>query len=106
MYGIHYSKHDHKFWKSRDVHIDRYVTEVVGELSGGANDQIDECADKLPNVETEKICMECGGENDRSYNVCRSCPGHLTLPPAVEFSAFESNGTLCDPYVAFNAIDV
>lgn len=50
--------------------------------------------------------MERGSENDRSYNVCRSCPGHLTLPPAVEFSAFESNGTLCDPYVAFNAIDV
>lgn len=36
-------RYDDKFWKSRDVHIDRYVTEVVGELSGGANDQIDEC---------------------------------------------------------------
>ena len=103
-------KYDDSFRQSRDNHISKNISEVVGEVSrsdgDSFTDKIDEYAEKLSNVETEKVCIECGAPNDKTYRICRNCRGELTTPPDVNFSEFEKDASSCDPYAAFTTVEM
>ena len=69
-------KYDDSFRKSRNLHISKNICEVRGELSDGQADKIDEYAEKLLNVENEKVCIECGAPNDRLTRCVGTVRGH------------------------------
>ena len=47
------------------------------QVSENNSDYVDEHIEKETEVEKEKLCIECGSENDVGYRYCRVCGGAL-----------------------------
>lgn len=63
--------------ETRNSLLGKYLAEVIQDHAETERDHIEKFVEKQIECETEKVCAECGGANDKSYRIWRNCGGPL-----------------------------
>ena len=99
------SKYDGFFRGTRDQHIGQTIENVKKEhIKSHSHDHVDHLVEEQRNADKYKICLLCGGENDKRFRKCRNCGGLLGEHPSPHLSTDEECSQ--SPYNAFADIPI
>ena len=64
---------EYEFRRTRNIHIAHHLRIVESQIGDSKTDYIDKHITDEISAENEKVCVDCGSENDVNYRVCRVC---------------------------------
>ena len=93
------------FRGTRNSFIESRLLSVVNEQKENESDFIDDLLNKKSTVHQEKICLNCGAENESSMRKCTNCKGSVVRED-INISDFYSHTQKQFPYHHFSNIEV